>query len=230
MQPLGMRRGQSRGRSCSPMRPRRSTHGRACRCTAAWASPGRCRCTSSSAAPGCSRRSSARPTATPNRLPTAWWHRCDITVTSLAELSGRQPDDVAVDDGTRCLSWQEVDERSTRVGRGLEALGAGPGAHVAICVGNRAEFVEAVLGAWRAGCAYTPLKTGWTADEVGVVLDDARTAGVVTDRPGARAAATAHGLPVVDLDDGYEHWLSGQDTAPLPDDRCGYKMPFTSGT
>src|SRR4051812_3338403 len=227
-----MRRGQSRGRSCSPMRPRQSTRGRACRCTAAWASPGRCRCTSSSAAPGCSRRSSARPTSTPNRLPTAWPHRCDrcdIAMTSLAELSGRQPDDVAVDDGTRCLSWQQLDERSTRFGRGLEALGAAPGSHVAICVGNRTEFVEAVLGAWRAGCAYTPVKTGWTADEVGVVLDDASTRVVVTDRDGARSAAVRRGVPVVELDEGYEGWLAQQDAAAL-DDRCGYKLPFTSGT
>ena len=72
-------------------------------------------------------------------------------MTSLAELSGRQPDDVAVDDGARCVSWQQLDERSTRFGRGLEALGAGPGAHVAICVGNRAEFVEAVLRFCREG-------------------------------------------------------------------------------
>src|SRR3954452_12401283 len=219
-----MRRGQSPRRSCSPMRPRQLTRGRACRCTAAWASPGRCPCTSSSAGPGCWRRSSAPPTTTPNRLPTAWSHRCDIAVTSLAELSGRQPDDVAVDDGTRCLSWQQLAERSVRFGRGLEALGAGPGAHVAICVGNRAEFVEAVLGAWRAGCAYTPLKTGWTADEVGAVLDDACTSVVVTDRPGAREATASRGIAALDLESEYERWLSDQDATLLPEDRCGFKM------
>src|SRR4051794_21819411 len=212
------------------MRRRRSTRGRASRCMGAWASPGRCPCTSSSGAPGCWRPSSARPTTTPNRWPSAWSHRCDIAMTSLAELSGREPDDIAVDDGTRRLSWQQLDERSTRFGHGLEALGAQPGAHVAICVGNRVEFVEAVLSAWRAGCAYTPLKTGWTADEVGAVLDDARTSVVVTDRPGAREAASARGIAAVDLDAGYERWLADQDGTPLPDDRCGFKMPYTSGT
>jgi long-chain acyl-CoA synthetase len=149
---------------------------------------------------------------------------------SLAELSGRAGDDCAVEDGIRSLSWTDLDERSTAVGRGLEALGAGPGRHVAICVGNRAEFVEVVLGAWRAGCAYTPLKTGWTASEVGAVLDDASTAVVVTDRPGARDAGETRGVPVLDLDAGYEEWLARQSGAPLPGDRCGYKMPFTSGT
>jgi long-chain acyl-CoA synthetase len=149
---------------------------------------------------------------------------------TLAELAGRAGDDCAVEDGVRSLSWTELDERSTAVGRGLEALGAGPARHVAICVGNRTEFVEVVLGAWRAGCAYTPLKTGWTPNEVGSVLDDASTAVVVTDRAGAREAAAQRGIPVVDLDASYEAWLAKQSTVPLPDDRCGYKMPFTSGT
>ena len=151
-------------------------------------------------------------------------------MTDLASLSGRGPDDVAIDDGSRLLTWREVDERSTRAGRGLEALGAGPGSHVAICVSNRVEFVDAVLAAWRAGCAYTPLKTGWTADEVGAVLDDARTAVVVTDREGARAAAAQRGIPVVDVDDGYDAWLDAQGATPLPADRCGFKLPYTSGT
>jgi long-chain acyl-CoA synthetase len=151
-------------------------------------------------------------------------------MTELAALSGRAADDIALDDGNGLLTWREVDERSTRAGRGLEALGAGPGSHVAICVSNRVEFVDAVLAAWRAGCAYTPLKTGWTADEVGAVLDDAHTAVVVTDRDGARAAAAQRGIAVVDVDDAYGQWLDAQDPTPLPDDRCGFKMPYTSGT
>ena len=149
---------------------------------------------------------------------------------SLAELSGREPDGIAVEDGTHRLTWRDLDERSTRVGRGLEQLGAGQGAHVAICVSNRVEFVETVLGAWRAGCAYTPLKTGWTADEIGAVLDDARTQVVVTDRDGARQAATSRGIAVLDLDCGHEQWLAAQDATPLPEDRCGFKLPYTSGT
>jgi long-chain acyl-CoA synthetase len=153
---------------------------------------------------------------------------------SLAELSGREPDGIAVEDGTRRRTWNDLDAHSTRVGRGLEQLGAGQGSHVAICVGNRVEFVETLLGAWRAGCAYTPLKTGWTADEIGAVLDDARTQVVVTDRDGARQAAAARGIAIVDVDSdadgGYEQWLAAQDATALPDDRCGFKLPYTSGT
>jgi long-chain acyl-CoA synthetase len=151
-------------------------------------------------------------------------------VTSLAELSGTDPGAVAIDDGEARLTWAELDARSTAAGNGLEALGAGQGAHVAICVSNRVEFVDAVLGAWRAGNAYTPMKTGWTADEVGAILDDAGTTVVVTDRDGARDAARARGIAVVDVDDGYDAWLASQSDVPLPADRAGYKLPYTSGT
>jgi long-chain acyl-CoA synthetase len=151
-------------------------------------------------------------------------------VSALHDLSGVSADAVAVDDGHRRVTWAELDRRSTQLGHGLEAAGATPGSHVAICVSNRAEFVDAVLGAWRAGCAYTPLKTGWTADEVGGVLGDARTRVVVTDRAGAREAASERGVAVIDLDDGFEEWLADQADQPLSDDRCGYKLPYTSGT
>jgi len=151
-------------------------------------------------------------------------------VTTLAELSGRAPHDLAVECGDARVTWAELDERANAVAHGLGELGAAPGGHVAICVSNRAEFVEVVLGAWRAGCSYTPLKTGWTADEVGYVLDDAKTSAVVTDRDGARDAAGERSVAVVDLDNGYDDWLSRQDRSEPPADRCGYKMPYTSGT
>lgn len=101
---------------------------------------------------------------------------------------------------------------------------------MALVAGNRLEFLEVVLGLWRAGHVYTPLKTGWTATEIGVVLDDARTALVVTDRPAAREAALARGLPVIDLDDDFEGWLGRQSNDVQPADRCGWKLPYTSGT
>lgn len=150
----------------------------------------------------------------------------------LAGLSGVTDDlRIAVEDRTTQLSWRALDEQTVQFAHGLESLGAKPGNHVALCISNRVDFVVALIGAWRAGCAFSPLKTGWTAGEVDVVLEDAGTAVVVTDREGARQAARNRGVAVVDLDDdGYPEWLSGQSEAPLPDDRCGYKMPYTSGT
>jgi long-chain acyl-CoA synthetase len=150
---------------------------------------------------------------------------------NLAALSGVDDDSrIAVDDGEGQLSWRELDDATVRFAHGVEALGGVPGSHVAICVSNRVEFVVALIGAWRAGCAYTPLKTGWTSSEVGAVLDDADTTVVITDRDGARAAAVERSTPTIDIDAGFRQWLAEQSTAPLGDERCGYKMPYTSGT
>jgi len=120
------------------------------------------------------------------------------------------------------------------VGHGTEAMGLAPGDHVAVVVGNRTEFIEVVLGVQRAGMVVTPLKTSWTPSEIAVVLNDAKSKLVVTDVEAARLAAAEHGIPVVDVDsldvDSLDGWLAGQDHGPLPADRRGWRMSYTSGT
>lgn len=150
-------------------------------------------------------------------------------MSALWELASRAPSDIAVDDTTHSLTWGELDERTNRFGHALESL-APPGSHVAIVAGNRLEFLEAVIGAWRAGYVNTPLKSSWTAREIDQVLEDAGTKVVVTDRDAARAAAAERGIAVIDFDAGYESLLAGASAAPLPADRCGWRMSYTSGT
>jgi acyl-CoA synthetase (AMP-forming)/AMP-acid ligase II len=158
------------------------------------------------------------PPAVPDLAPPLW------------ELSGREPGDLALSDDRRDLSWHELDERTNAIGHGVETLGLSPGDHLVLVAGNRAEFVEVLLGGQRAGMVVTPLKTGWTPAEIDVVLDDAGTRLVVTDRDAAREAAAARQLPVLDLDEGFEEWLAAEDAGPLPFDRRGWRMSYTSGT
>jgi long-chain acyl-CoA synthetase len=108
-------------------------------------------------------------------------------------------------------------------------MGLAPGDHVAVVVGNRAEFIEVVLGVQRAGMVVTPLKTSWTPSEIGVVLEDAKSKLVVTDVDAARRAASDHGIRLLDVAE-FEPWLAGQDSRPLPADRRGWRMSYTSGT
>lgn len=150
--------------------------------------------------------------------------------TTLAELAGREPSDVALIDDRRRVSWGELDEATHRIGRGFEAAGARPGDHVALVATNRVEFVVTMLAMLRTGLTMTPVKTNWTPSEIGYVLADAGTRLVVTDVDAGRHAATAAGLPVVDLDDDFERWCARQDPTPLPPGRTGYRIPYTSGT
>jgi long-chain acyl-CoA synthetase len=148
---------------------------------------------------------------------------------ALWELAGRAADDLALEDDRRRLTWGELDARTNAVGQGVEAIGLEPGQHVAVVIGNRVEFVEVLLGVQRAGMVVTPLKTSWTPAEIEVVLRDAGTRLLATDTDAGRRAAADAGLPVVDLE-GYEAWLGRQPSGPLPADRRGWRMSYTSGT
>jgi long-chain acyl-CoA synthetase len=151
------------------------------------------------------------------------------------EIAGAAPESIALRDPTGSVTWSELETRTNALGRGAEALGVTPGSHVVLAASDRKEFLEALIGAMRAGLVVTPIKTSWTADEVGCVLQDAGSRLVITDRAAARDAAVAAGVPVLDLDsgpdgDGFEAWLARQDTASLPRNRFGMRMSYTSGT
>jgi long-chain acyl-CoA synthetase len=146
------------------------------------------------------------------------------------ELAGRPPNAVALDDGHTRRTWHDLEVRSRAVGRALSELVGGPGHHIAIVAGNRVEYLEVVIAATRAGLVYTPVKTGWTAGEIAVVLQDAKTRLVVTDTDAGRVAAREAGVPVVDLDADFDEWVDGLDDEPLPYDLAGWKLSYTSGT
>ncbi len=156
--------------------------------------------------------------------------KTEMSSPTLAELVGRAPTDEALRDARRRVTWGELEARTNAVGHGLEALGARPGDHVALVAGNRAEFVEVLLGALRAGMVVTPVKTTWTGSEIAYVARDADSAVVATDLDTGRSAAASSGRRVLDLGPGFEAWLAEQWDTPLPRDRAGWRMSYTSGT
>ena len=152
----------------------------------------------------------------------------------LHEICNVEPHQVALTDDRRSVTWAEMDDRTKRMANGMAALGASPGDHVAIVANNRVEFYEALIACMRSGLVVTPVKTGWTVEEIDYLLHDASSVVVVTDTNNGRGAAAARGLGVVDLGelDGGSHaaWLDAQSNDPLPFDRAGYRMAYTSGT
>jgi len=157
------------------------------------------------------------------------------TAPPIWQLAGVSPAASALEDHRRRVTFGEFEERTSALAHGLEALGVRPGDHVALVATNRVEFVEALIGGMRGGMVVTPIKTSWTPDEIGYVLRDAGSCAVVTDVEPARAAAASAGIPVIDLErgvggSGYERWLAAQDPGPLPRERSGFRLSYTSGT
>ncbi len=128
----------------------------------------------------------------------------------------------------RRLRWADLTERSRRLANGLLGAGTGgtvdhataaagwvsPHDHVALYLTNGNEYLEAMLGAWKAGAAATNVNYRYTAEELAYVLADADTVAVVYHARFAPvlAAALPHAPTVrtlVVVDDG-----SGTDPVP----------------
>jgi long-chain acyl-CoA synthetase len=128
------------------------------------------------------------------------------------------------------MMFADLEARTNAIGHGVQEQWVNPGDHVALIATNRVEFLEVLIGVQRAGCVVSPLKSSWTADEIRFVLRDADTRLVVTDLPEAQHAAHLANVAVLNLSEGFDDWVASHDPGPLPRDRHGWRMSYTSGT
>ncbi|MCP3105583.1 amino acid adenylation domain-containing protein, partial [Myxococcus sp. K15C18031901] len=94
----------------------------------------------------------------------------------------RTPEAEALVVGERRLSYREVEERANQVAWKLRGLGVGPEVRVGVCLERTEELVVALLGILKAGGAYVPLDPAYPAERLGMMLEDAKSPVVVTQR------------------------------------------------
>ena len=107
-------------------------------------------------------------------------------------VSEAQPERDAILFRDRCLSWADVTERTRRLANvlaeaGLGArgrFGVGPrweSVHdqVALYMHNGNEYLEGMLGSWKARCAPFNVNYRYVADELTYLLDDASTRAII---------------------------------------------------
>ncbi|NUT48301.1 MAG: amino acid adenylation domain-containing protein [Saccharothrix sp.] len=93
--------------------------------------------------------------------------RPETTVPALIAARARGvPDAVAVRVGGIAVTYRELDERATRIGRHLAGLGVGPDSVVGVCLRRTPDLLPALLGVWRAGAAYLALDPDLPVDRV----------------------------------------------------------------
>jgi long-chain acyl-CoA synthetase len=157
------------------------------------------------------------------------------------EIAKERPDDVAVVDAGGARTWASFDDRVNRIGRALEASGIERGDHIAMLMGNRAEFVEIASAAVKAGLVVTPVNWHLKADEVRYVVENCDAKALFVDDQ-----LLETGTPSADLPDlrvrlvtagasgefeSYEDAIASASDAPLPADNApGGTMLYTSGT
>ncbi len=147
------------------------------------------------------------------------------------EQVARTPHTVAVVDGDRHVSYQELNARANRLAHHLRALGVSANTPVGVCMDRSLELIVALLGILKAGAAYLPLDPDYPAERLELMVRDGQVDVVLT-----RGDCGAH-LPsdlrhVVALDAGLGV-ANGDQTENLPlsttADDLAYVL-YTSGS
>ena len=117
----------------------------------------------------------------------------------LGRAAAWYPERVAVIEGERRLSYRELDDRANALARALASLGVGQGDRVAVLQANTHRFMEALVGAARAGAAFVPMLGVLTeADHAHMVEDSgARVLIAPTAALAARGRALIERLPSI---------------------------------
>ncbi len=153
-----------------------------------------------------------------------------------------RPDELALVDSHRRLTWAQFDERVNRVAHALLDAGIRRGDHIAMLMGNRSEFMEVLGAALELGVTVTPVNWHFNDEEVAYVVENCDARALVVDEPFLEAAASAGSLAGLRLKlvtgtssvggfDAYEAALHASSPERLPlDGEPGGFMLYTSGT
>jgi long-chain acyl-CoA synthetase len=159
----------------------------------------------------------------------------------VSHFAGLHPDEAAVIQGDRTVTFAQLNHRANQLVRALRARGVRPGDGIALMCANRVEFVEAYAAAERGGLRLTPVNWHLNGDEAGYIVDDCEAVAFVADarfaEAAAAAAAAAPGATVrlavegsIEGFEDYESAVAGEDGHDIDDPRLGTRMLYTSGT
>src|ERR1700687_1093730 len=131
----------------------------------------------------------------------------------VCEAASRNPDGEALVCGIRRMTWREVAQQSAQIATGLRKLGLQGGDRVALLLGNRIEFVLAVLGAAHLGLVTVLLSTRQQKPEIAYVLSDCGAKLLIYEAKLSDRLPDARDVPelmhLVSVDDGSASQFSG---------------------
>ncbi|ODB56712.1 non-ribosomal peptide synthetase [Paenibacillus polymyxa] len=88
------------------------------------------------------------------------------------EQAARMPDAIAVECGSQCLTYGELDVLSNRVARTLRSKGADVNTVVALLLERSVDLLTAMLGILKAGAAYLPIDPDYPAARISYMLEE----------------------------------------------------------
>ncbi|MCK4258430.1 MAG: amino acid adenylation domain-containing protein [Halanaerobiales bacterium] len=157
-----------------------------------------------------------------------------ITIPELFyQIVDQMPDAVALEYGSKRITYKELDQKSNQVAHALLNRGYKKGAFIGIFVDNRTEVIVLILGILKAGCAFVPLDPGYPKQRVKCMVDTGDLELLITDYNHLQRALTdikKQNLDVVLFDEWVKEFECLERPAQIykPDDRI--YIYFTSGS
>ncbi|WP_219194688.1 surfactin non-ribosomal peptide synthetase SrfAB [Bacillus velezensis] len=151
------------------------------------------------------------------------------TFVSLFERQAQKTPDLTAVAGGTSLTYRELDERSNRFARHLQACGTGSEDIVAIMMDRSADLITAILGVMKAGAAFLPIDPETPEERIRYSLEDSGTKLLVVNERNMTAAAVYKGKTVVMEDGEWQNESADRLETESGADRLAYII-YTSGT
>ena len=151
----------------------------------------------------------------------------------IAATTRRRDAAIAVDDGTRALSYQAFDARANRAAQALLAHGLKRGDRIAVLAENCIEYLELAVAAARTGVILCALNWRFAAAELSHCIALTAPSLIFVSARHSDLLGTAHGIATVEFGDAYEALLAPcieQAPPAVVEPEDGYIILYTSGT
>ena len=169
------------------------------------------------------------------------WNLADV----FEAVADALPDRAALVQGSRRVTWRELDERASRLAAALTALGLRPDSKVALYLYNSNEYEETSFATFKIRGVHVNVNYRYLEDELAYLIDNADAEVVVFHGVlGEHVAAVRERCPtlraIVQVDDGspridgaldYEELIAAHDPMPrIPRSGDDYWFLYTGGT
>jgi amino acid adenylation domain-containing protein/non-ribosomal peptide synthase protein (TIGR01720 family) len=111
----------------------------------------------------------------------------------------KRPEAPAIIFNDRCITYQELDERSNQLAHYLQSKGVKQETLVPICTGRSVEMLVGIFGILKAGGVYVPIDPDYPAERILYMLNDTDADLIVTTQS-VRSKLIDSSLEVIELD------------------------------
>jgi fatty-acyl-CoA synthase len=163
--------------------------------------------------------------------------------TVLETVADVRADRIAVTHGDRSRTWQQLDERASRLATVLAGHGVGRESRVAIALYNSIEYVESVLAVLKVRATPVNVNYRYQAQELRYLFGDARVEAIIFDASlGSRVTEASQSVPsvrtLIEVGEGVraadhvDYAAAIEEASPLPRTARGvdHWLMYTGGT